>query len=480
MKKSVLLFSLLSITTLVSCGKTPVSSSANVMSSSEKTSVSTSSKPSDSSVGKTSTSSQNQTQGIKKVSVLTVPKKTNYFLDNENDRVIDLTGGVVEVTFSDGSTKDIPITDESVTVVAPDLTIAGEKNVVVRYGGKKRVNQASFTIGVLEKGAKVNFDINYDGGVDFVKEFVIGTAAVKPSDPTREGFAFDSWYSDEKATLIYDFSTLLDKDITLYGNWLENGVTYQNVIFDLNYYGVAPQSFPQKVKKGNKAVLPSIKTERKGFSFGGWFTDEGLTSAFSIDQTIESDTHVYAKWNKNKTASSQYVFEAEETDLSGKNGPGFSGSASGQNMIVKSTDASVSNGKYVSYLFKKGASLEFYLGSSEAVSDATLTLRVSLETQLGIDKITFSQGNFGIIVNGTSQNYSVELSASSTYSDAIVIDNVSLKEGANLIKLETLNDGSEYSLAGTYAAVAPNIDCLKIDTTSVLIWDQNHSLPMEY
>lgn len=53
----------------------------------------------------------------------------------------------------------------------------------------------------------------------------------------------------------------------------------------------------------------------------------------------------------------------------------MSGSASGASMIVNdATNLDASNGKYVSYLYKKGLSLDFYLASSEAVSDAVLTL----------------------------------------------------------------------------------------------------------
>ena len=48
---------------------------------------------------------------------------------------------------------------------------------------------------------------------------------VKPADPTRDGYTFGGWYTDEACTQAYDFSTPVTADLTLYAKWTENAVS---------------------------------------------------------------------------------------------------------------------------------------------------------------------------------------------------------------------------------------------------------------
>jgi len=47
---------------------------------------------------------------------------------------------------------------------------------------------------------------------------------VKPADPTRDGYTFGGWYTDEVCTQAYDFSTPVTADLTLYAKWTKNAV----------------------------------------------------------------------------------------------------------------------------------------------------------------------------------------------------------------------------------------------------------------
>ena len=50
----------------------------------------------------------------------------------------------------------------------------------------------------------------------------------KPADPTREGFAFNGWYTDPGCTAAYDFNTKVTQSFNLYAGW-----TSANAVFDL-------------------------------------------------------------------------------------------------------------------------------------------------------------------------------------------------------------------------------------------------------
>ncbi|MGN1383462.1 MAG: InlB B-repeat-containing protein [Eubacterium sp.] len=46
-----------------------------------------------------------------------------------------------------------------------------------------------------------------------------GGQAVRPDDPTRDGYRFDGWYTDSGLTQQYDFSTKVTSDLDLYAKW---------------------------------------------------------------------------------------------------------------------------------------------------------------------------------------------------------------------------------------------------------------------
>ena len=52
---------------------------------------------------------------------------------------------------------------------------------------------------------------------------VVRDQAVKmPEAPTREGYRFDGWYTDQECTVAYDFNTKATRSFTLYAKWIES------------------------------------------------------------------------------------------------------------------------------------------------------------------------------------------------------------------------------------------------------------------
>ena len=70
----------------------------------------------------------------------------------------------------------------------------------------------------------VTFDSNGGSAVQS-QSVTSGGKAVKPTDPSKEGFAFAGWYLDKETTTEYDFSKLITGNITLYAKWVQNEQT---------------------------------------------------------------------------------------------------------------------------------------------------------------------------------------------------------------------------------------------------------------
>lgn len=80
----------------------------------------------------------------------------------------------------------------------------------------------SGTLFKLSGGVKVSFETGEGSKVDF--QTTADGKLVKPADPTRDGYTFGGWYTDEACTQAYDFSTPVTADLTLYAKWTKNAV----------------------------------------------------------------------------------------------------------------------------------------------------------------------------------------------------------------------------------------------------------------
>lgn len=75
----------------------------------------------------------------------------------------------------------------------------------------------------LNAGMKVSFNTGEGSKVDFQTTAANGSVT-KPADPTREGYTFAGWYTDEACTEAYKFDAAVTADMTLYAKWTKNAV----------------------------------------------------------------------------------------------------------------------------------------------------------------------------------------------------------------------------------------------------------------
>lgn len=89
---------------------------------------------------------------------------------------------------------------------------------------------------------KVTFDQNYEGAAASTIVEVKAKAKVnKPADPTRNGYAFAGWFTDEVAYSVYDFETLVKKSFVLYAGWDVEGATdTKRYVFEAEYSPAIP------------------------------------------------------------------------------------------------------------------------------------------------------------------------------------------------------------------------------------------------
>lgn len=411
----------------------------------------------------------------KSIAVETKPTKSEYIIGD----TVDLSGGVLKVTYTDGTTELVPLTAKELTVTLPTLSATGTKKVTVKFGNKSTL----FYVNVADKSFTVTFDKNYTDA-DIIKQTVRNGDTVAAEQPERAGYTLYGWYESKDYIEEFNFKTAIDRDITLYALWKEDGASYVDVTFDYGYYGQRINSYSYPVKSGDTVNKPSADPERVGYAFNGWLNGNG--GAYDFTAPISANTTVTASWTKTATGKNDYIFEAEETDLTGKIGPALSGQAvEGGMIITPAADKNASAGRAVSYLYQAGLYLDFDFACDEAVTDATLSISLSQEY---VD-YAYNPNNFVVLLNDVPLSYSEIVLNNVPYADDnhadclsfeyfLIGNNLSLKKGANRIRLY-IADGSP--IAGTtMKSHAPIVDAVKINTSAVLIWDGSRDLPKHY
>ena len=146
---------------------------------------------------------------------------------------------------------------------------------------------------------------NSNGGTDVVSLTIKqGESAIKPSDPTKNGYTFAGWYSDFALTYAYNFSTSITSNITLYAKWDAIQVTPEEtdkIDVDITAsYGGTVNTVGGKYNKNEPIDLSA--TADNGWIFAEWNSSDGGTFSDSKDTntkfSTDKDTTVIAVFEK--------------------------------------------------------------------------------------------------------------------------------------------------------------------------------------
>ncbi|MCL1947002.1 MAG: InlB B-repeat-containing protein [Chitinivibrionia bacterium] len=155
-----------------------------------------------------------------------------------------------------------------------------------------------FTVsGLAKMGHFVSFNSNGATAVSQTKNVADGSKITQPSNPTRNGYAFDGWFKNAALTNLWNFaSDVVTQDITLFAKWAPISYTISYELDGGNQNDLNPTSY--NVQSGNLTMYPPSKT---GYIFDGWyrgsdFLGDPMISLFSGEAR---NMTLFAKWKVN-------------------------------------------------------------------------------------------------------------------------------------------------------------------------------------
>ena len=217
---------------------------------------------------------------------------------------------------------------------------------------------------------------------------------------------------------------------------------------------------------------------------GGGTSDAPAADAAPADEAAEAAAEPAAEGGGN-----EFVFEAENVDLTYISGHGWSNEVMGVGLLIKDTyNAGASGGYALGYLYENGNEIEFYVNASEDIDNVTLVLRCTMESKDSSASIDYSM--MEVTVNDGEPLQYRTLSFSGipgllTVKNELLpfanktLGTISLKQGENVIRFKITND---IPMEGTMQATAPIMDCivLKTDSDATIEWASGYPMNTDY
>ncbi len=178
------------------------------------------------------------------------------------------------------------------------------------------------------------FDTN--GGSEIKSLSVKSGNTIKhPENPTKKGYIFSGWYTDNSLEDIFSFSTNITSNRILYAKW-------KIINYSITYYldeGINSSINPYNYTIESDQIYFAVP-EKKGYSFVGWYDNSDFegNAITAINSETCKDLSLYAEWNiieytisysldggnNVSTNPNKYTIETESIVLGNPNKKGYS------------------------------------------------------------------------------------------------------------------------------------------------------------
>ena len=169
--------------------------------------------------------------------------------------------------------------------------------------------ETDISVGVVNEPVVQEYAITFDANGGSVSPSSAQTKNGKLESlptPTRGGYDFLGWYTEETGGEKVTTETVFTNDTTIYAHWQKQAAQEYTVTFDANGGSVSPASVT--TKDGKLESLPTPTYD--GYTFLGWYTQKDGGEKVITDTVFTKDTTIYAHWQKQAAQEYTVTFNA--------------------------------------------------------------------------------------------------------------------------------------------------------------------------
>ena len=174
----------------------------------------------------------------------------------------------------------------------------------------------------------VTFDTNGGECSMVSKSYGIGASIGELPEATRNGYTFEGWYTAAVGGMKVDGSMIVTEDVTYFAHWNQNGeppTPPEETQFQvLRLIPMTGEGGRVAIGDGNNdyqdvPVVGEFEVEtdvqikampKPGYSFGGWYTDEGCTQRLRSTTDEDLDRHVHINESLPDTLWAKFVLNS--------------------------------------------------------------------------------------------------------------------------------------------------------------------------
>ncbi len=232
----------------------------------------------------------------------------------------------------------------------------------------------------------ITFDAN-DGSCDTESVNIpVGGTITELPEATRDGYAFDGWYTEANGGTKITTATTFSEGKTVYAHWVR---TY-SVTFNAN--GGTGTVDTQTVRTGFKASVPTQQLTRSGYTFAGWYTDVNGARKYDFETAVTGNVTLYAKWYYSTLQTNTYYV------VGGMNGWG---PTVGYDLSVNSSKASNFYSEYIIYGVELNENDEFKVVLRDGSGNVDWKTFANESTDTISGSTGMSDNNFKVLATGT-------------------------------------------------------------------------------
>ena len=232
--------------------------------------------------------------GVKEVEDTTT-ENTSSISESNNSSTSTTTSEDISTSTTTTSSEKSTTTSENTTTTSNEATSESTTSK------ESTTSSEESTTTSQSSGDEERFNVIFmlDNDVFYSTSVKKGETIAKPINPTKTGYTFVNWYSDEYFNTLYNFNNEINTNTYIYARMDKES-------YIVNFYNGSELLNSESVIY-NELITYNQTPTKEGYVFKGWVENENDTDLFELTTPIVGPLNLYAKFEEESETTLAYA-----------------------------------------------------------------------------------------------------------------------------------------------------------------------------